>query len=206
VSEHSVELIRCKDNDFVEAKLHNDLLPTDLFLVDEQWSPYRIRLIRELLDHDIPDTDWPESLRWNWSRKAYELKLLAASGFGVMCENEWQGTMLTKTAPYFARLPEDEGKPLVYVDYVETAPWNWRVEPIDWECRYKGVGSILLRQAVIQSLDEGFHGRLGLHALPQAEGYYRDVMRMTAVGRDPLKQNLLYFEFSRWRAVEFLGD
>jgi hypothetical protein len=104
-----------------------------------------------------------------------------------MCENEWQGVMLTKTAPHFARLPEDKGKPLVYVDYLETAPWNWHVESIGWECRYKATGSILLRQAVIQSLDEGFHGRLGLHALPQAEGYYRDVVGMFAGGRDPLK-------------------
>ena len=88
-------------------------------------------LIRELIDHDIPFADWPESLHWNWSEKAYELKLLAASGFGILCEKEWQGVMLTKTAPYSARLPEDKGKPLVYVDYLETAPWNWRVKFIE---------------------------------------------------------------------------
>ena len=62
MSEISVELIRCRDNAFVEAKLHDDLRPKDLFLVEEQWSPHRHMLIRELIDQDIPVADWPESL------------------------------------------------------------------------------------------------------------------------------------------------
>ncbi|MBX3394283.1 MAG: hypothetical protein KF841_02830 [Phycisphaerae bacterium] len=114
--------------------------------------------------------------------------------------------MLTKTASHFARLAEDKGKPLVYIDYLEAAPWNWRVQPLGLERRYKGVGSILFREAVKQSFDEGFHGRVGLHALPQADTYYEKVCGMTAVGRDPKKQNLLYFEFSRGRAQKFLDD
>ena len=62
MSEISVELIRCRDNAFVEANLHDDLQPKDLFLVEKQWSPSRHMLIRELIDQDIPVADWPESL------------------------------------------------------------------------------------------------------------------------------------------------
>lgn len=114
--------------------------------------------------------------------------------------------MLTKTATHFARLTEDGGKPLVYIDYLEVAPWNWRVRPLGLNGRLRGAGSILFREAVRQSIREGFHGRVGLHALPQAESYYERVCGMTVVGRDSRKQNLLYFEFSRGQARRFLDD
>jgi hypothetical protein len=39
---------------------------------------------------------------------------------------------------------------------------------------YGGIGTLLMRTAVQVSYDEGFHGRIGLHALPQGRGFYRD--------------------------------
>jgi hypothetical protein len=54
------------------------------------------------------------------------------------------------------------------------------------------------------SEEEGFRGRVGLHALPQAEQFYERGCGMTAVGPDPTKQNLLYFELTSERASELL--
>ena len=92
----------------------------------------------------------------------------------------------------------------MYVDYLEIAPWNWVIPQINRAGFYKTVGSTLFWRAVHQSEEEGFHGRLGLHALPQAEPFYEKVCRMTPIGRDASKQNLLYFELTRQQAAGFL--
>lgn len=126
-------------------------------------------------------------------------------GFGVVFDKKWQGVMMTKTEPYKSRLGADKGKPLLYVDFLEIAPWNWTIKEIGWKGQYRLVGSVLLWRAVQQSMDEGFHGRVGLHALPQSEGFYtREPFGMTPIGRDSNKQDLLYFEITRERAQEML--
>ncbi len=206
MSGYQVDIIRREDDAVVKATLYDGMHPEDLVLVERAWSPGRLQLYEKLLRKGAARGDWPENLHWDWSKKAAELRFLQASGFGIVCEESWEGVMLTVTAAHFARLAEDKGNPLVYIDYLEVAPWNWRVRPLGQEGRYKGVGSILCREAVKQSIDEGFHGRVGLHALPQADAFYEKVCGMTAVGRDPQKQDLLYLEFSRGRAQKFLDD
>ena len=101
-----------------------------------------------------------------------------------------------------ARLDADRGQPLIYIDYLETAPRNWDIPEIGHKGAFRGIGSLLLWEAVRQSREEGFHGRIGLHSLPQAEGFYRQACRMTPFGGDAAKQNLLYFELSRQQAAE----
>lgn len=206
MSGQAVQLVRRTDDSVVEATLYDGMRPEDLLLVERAWSPERLRLYEQLLQKGVRRDEWPESLHWDWSKKAPELRFLQATGFGIVYDRSWEGVMLTKTAAHVARLAEDKGKPLVYVDYLEVAPWNWRVLPLELHGRFKGIGSVLFREAVKQSIDEGFHGRVGLHALPQAETYYEKVCGMTAIARDPIKQNLLYFEFSRGRAQKFLEE
>lgn len=201
-----VEIIRRLDGAFVEATLHRGLEPKDLLLIERQWGPARVEIFNALLARSVPRSAWPQSLHWDWLQKAPELRLLEASGFGILCDQSWQGAMLTKTASHSARLDEDHGKPLVYIDYLETAPWNWRVQPIGLEGRYKAVGSLLFREAVVQSHEEGFHGRVGLHALPQASRFYQRDCRMTSLGLDRRKENLQYFELARAQAQAFLQE
>jgi len=205
VSERRVELIRREDNAFVEATMLDGLAPEDLLLIERVWGPQRLRLLEKLLRRGVPRKERPESLHWDWGLKSGELRLLEAKGFGVICQDEWQGAMLVRTASHFTQLEEDKGKPLVYGDYIEAAPWNWRVKVLGQESRFMGVGSILFREAVLESIREGFHGRLGLHALPQAESFY-ETAGMTRIGQDPDKQDLVYFEFTREQAQRFLGD
>lgn len=205
MSERRVELIRREDGAFMEATLLDGLVPEDLLLVERVWGPERLRLLEELLRRGTPRPEHPESLHWDWRKKAPELKLLEARGFAIVCQDEWQGAMLLRTASHFVKLEANRGKPLVYGDYIETAPWNWRVRALGRESRFRGVGSILFREAVRESLRQGFHGRLGLHALPQAEPFYEKA-GMTRVGADLNKQNLVYFEFTREQARRFLDD
>jgi hypothetical protein len=133
------------------------------------------------------------------------LKLLEAAGFAIAHEGMWQGAMLTKSATHMSRRPASAGKPLIYVDFVEVAPWNWAIEDIGQSPRFKGIGSTLLREAVLLSKREGFGGRVGLHSLPQAEQFYQGPCGMEPLGRDAAKENLMYFELTTEGAERFLN-
>ncbi len=107
------------------------------------------------------------------------------------------------TAGKQAQLAPDAGKPLVYIDYLESAPWN--VIPFVDVPIYRGIGMVLMRTAVQLSIDEGFHGRVALHALPQSEAFYRDQCGMQGCGNDPYYQNLPYYEMTRELAQQFMS-
>ena len=55
------------------------------------------------------------------------------------------------------------------------------------------------------SRQSGFAGRVGLHSLPQAEPFYRDVCGMTDLGEDPNEYDLRYFEMTEAQAARFLS-
>ena len=99
--------------------------------------------------------------------------------------------MILDTATKRCRIEEQKNLHLVYVRYLQIAPWN---RPTFAERpRYRGIGSILIRAATALSQDMEFKGRIGLHSLPQAEGFYF-VCGMTELDEDPEFQNLRYFE------------
>ncbi|MCE9556629.1 MAG: GNAT family N-acetyltransferase [Planctomycetes bacterium] len=200
----SINIIRRADQQIVGASLRDGVRPEELTEVEHHWKPERVKIRHELIHHGIPPAHWPQSLHWNWLNKVPDLLLLEASGFIVEHQDAPQGVMLTKTASYVARL--DRGKPLVYIDYLESAPWNWNIPELGQSGQFRGIGSALLYVAIMQSKQEEFHGRVGLHALPQAESFYLDVCRMTTFGPDPHKQNLLYFELSQAEAEAHLRE
>jgi hypothetical protein len=77
----------------------------------------------------------------------------------------------------------------LYVDYLEVAPWNYRVpqdrsKPVVRDRRFKGVGVFLLGEALRMSVGATAGGRVGLHSLPQAEDFYSRC-EMTRIGPDP---------------------
>jgi hypothetical protein len=204
VTARPIELERRADGAFVPGELHARLKPADLLLVERAWSPVRLDLMTELSRVGLSRRDWPQSLHWDWSQKAAELARLDATGIGIFAEGRWQGLMLTRAVPWVARLPEDSGKPLIYIDYLESAPWNWPIPALGRKGEYKGIGAILFREAILLSIDEEFRGRVGLHSLPQAEEFYRTYCGMADLGPDRTKQNLRYFEFSRKAAEAYL--
>jgi hypothetical protein len=99
-----------------------------------------------------------------------------------------------------SRIAGQATKPLVYVDYLETAPWN-RPSPFPGPM-VAGVGSVLIAAAINRSIDEEFEGRIGLHSLPQSEEFYRDKCGMTDLGPDDSYQRLRYFEATSEQAEQ----
>ena len=146
----------------------------------------------------------PGHWHWDWGEKSKKLELLAYQCFGIECAEKMQGLIMVMVAGKEARLAPDAGKPLVYVDYLESAPWN--VIPLVAEPQYAGVGMVLMRTAVQLSYDEGFRGRVGLHALDQAEEFYRRKCSMQACGPDPGYHDLPYYEMTREIAARFTSN
>ena len=147
----------------------------------------------------------PEHWGWNWIRKSnYVGDLLAYRYFGIECSGEMQGLIQVNTTNAVSRLAEHRGKPLVYVDYIEVAPWNAKV--LTDSPRFGAVGSRLIEAAVGYSKAEGFAGRVGLHSLPQSEDFYERVCRMTRGEVDPKYEGLRWFELTASGAKDFLGE
>ena len=86
--------------------------------------PERLKAVARMLRAGVAEAELPQHSHWNWWNKAYELRLLATGGFGIACGDQWQGLMMTTTVGHNARLPGQLDKPLVYVKYLESAPWN----------------------------------------------------------------------------------
>ena len=156
------------------------------------WQPALGALKAALHEQGVPKSEWPQTGHWNWAAKVAEDELLAFRTFSITAEGMTQALMrvdLTKTA----RLEGVSGKPLVYVDYLEVAPWNQSFAGT--QKKYRGAGPILLAAAVELSFEEGFKGRIGLHSLPQAEPYY-EKEGMIDLGPDAQVQNLRYYEMT----------
>lgn len=198
-----VQIVRRKDKVLVDAVLHTELLPTVLVEAEKEWGPIRLEAVEKLC-HAGRNEEIPQHYHWDWGRKSLTLKLLAYRCLGIECAGKWQGLLMVKLAGMEARLEPDKGKPLVYIDYLESAPWNLHAmvaTPL-----YGGIGPLLMRTAVQLSYDEGFHGRIGLHALPQAEKFYRDACGMHGCGPDASYENLPYYEMTREIAASFTSD
>jgi len=85
----------------------------------------------------------------------------------------------------------------VYISALATAPWSRPV--ITNPPTYKGVGGNLVDFAVARSHELGYQGRIGLHALPGALGFYRKLrLGLLDCGSDPEEpDHLVYLETLR---------
>ncbi len=139
---------------------------------------------------------------WEWVDKAIDAqRIIGRDTFAVECAGQTQGLMLTDVG--FGRLPSHQGRELVYVELLATAPWNRpKLTP---NPLYKGVGRILISTAISLSVELGFRGRIGLHSLPQSESWYRGVGGFTDLGRDPAKK-MHVFEMTESDAAAFVSD
>lgn len=198
-----IRIYRHRDKTVVEADLHTDLAPSILSDAEKEWGPIRISTAREL-QRQGRTSEIPQHFGWDWGAKSGKLQLLAYRSLGIECAGKWQGLMMVRLSGKVARLDPDRGKDIVYVEYLESAPWNLAM--MVGAPEYGGIGSVLMSTAVQLSMDEGFHGRIGLHALPQAEEFYRDVCGMHCCGPDASYQDLPYYEMTRDGAARFLSN
>lgn len=159
-----------------------------------QWKSKR-------LQHAIRGKDI-EHWHWDWEQKASRFAdLLAYEFFSLECYGEIQGLMLTESVNHRTELVPDRGKPILYVEYIESAPHN--VTLLSDIPRYQGVGTRLMEMAARYSIKQGFDGRVGLLALPQAEQFYLK-KGLTRV-RKEAEVGLVYYEWTAEASGKFLG-
>ena len=133
-----------------------------------------------------PDASWMWDYKFRQSRQEDRYE-----AYALLVENFPQGLMFIETQWHRSCWPQRW--PIVYVEAVSTAPWN-RIE-IERPPWFKQVGRVLLLYARQRSMELGYSGRVGLHSLPGAEGFYRR-LRMTDHGPDAEKEGLVYFEYN----------
>jgi hypothetical protein len=152
VSVHSTKLKVRATGEFVDANLHDDLGLESLFDAEADWAPMRIRLVQRFLSRGIGRQEWPQSLHWNWAEKAIHLQNILGNALGserlvgIECGGKWQGLLLGECTGHRSRTSAPP-KELVYVEFVESAPWNWEMGAIGQEPLYRGVGPQLLEMA-----------------------------------------------------------
>lgn len=175
---------------------------------DERWRPMfeaRQEELKAVGQNSADNLHQLQDAHWDWSRKAKDaVRRMDRASFAVDAEGETQGLMIVQTTDLIgqARAPSQEGEHLVQIELLATAPWN-RAAVVP-KPRFKGVGTLLLAAAISLSIAEEFGGRIGLHALPQAESWYRDVCGMTDLDID--STGMRYFEMTEAQARAFLAS
>lgn len=180
----------------IEASLFDEVTRAHLGLWERDWVP-----AMEAFRTGGTTGRKPEDSHWDWRRKAQAVRgMLGFHSFALVCGEQLQGLMMTNDVGS-ARLREQFGKPLIYVDFVATAPWNRH--RLQDPPRFRGVGQVFILAAIETSREAGFRGRVGLHSLPEAEPFYEGKCGFARLGPDFSHQNLTYFEMTEKQADAF---
>jgi hypothetical protein len=143
----------------VPATLIRNFPQSQLAAIESVWAPARRALAEARARAGTP----LESGHWNWNNKVDRVTQGQLILHAIECEGEIQGLMAIGAQPRSAHLTIDSS--VVYIDYLEAAPWNQRAP--EYQSRFGGVGSALFNEAVILSTELGLSGRIGLHSLPR---------------------------------------
>lgn len=138
---------------------------------------------------------------WDWRDKMAKTAKEPHASFFVSLGNSVEAIMECRLL-HFSREPSQANQPAVYVNHVAVAPWN-RNE-IQNPRRIAKLGELMIATAVSLSIDEGFGGRIGLHSIPQAEGFYQNC-GMSDLGPDNHYGGLRYFEFTNAQSAAFIS-
>lgn len=185
--------------EYVTATLIDGVSRQELESAEQAWKPVIKEALLRIKSQGQPR---PQHGHWNWLKK-YDVvaNYLSYQILGIECAGAMQGLMLIQNAATFSRIPSQGGKGLVYIHFLETAPWN--ISSLVPEPHYRHAGTALVSAAIDISKECGFKGRLSLHSLPQAESWYSGSCKMTDMGLDPKKSNLRYFEMTPEQATDF---
>lgn len=199
----TVVLQNRRSKQFEEAQLYRELDQKNFDDFEQSWKPMLEARRAEFESWAAAAEGDAQDSHWQWAEKAVDASAsMADETYAVECAGETQGLMLVTSAA-FARLEVQRGREIVYIELLSTAPWN-RPRLVK-EARYKGVGRVLVAEAINLSYQLEFNGRLGLHSLPQSESWYRDVAKFTDWGRDHDKR-MQYFEVTEAQAAAFLAN
>lgn len=169
--------------------------------------------LRGLSQHHVDDFErhWKAALVemsqedkfWDWAfKKRAALSYGNYECYAIEAEERTQGLMMVETQWHFSAITD--GQPLVYIEALSVAPWNRSLR--QGSPQFKRVGTELLEFSRERSEALGYRGRVGLHSLPGAEGFYesRNMMQIEAEP-DPFIDDddspLAYFEYPPLRRV-----
>jgi hypothetical protein len=139
----------------------------------------------------LRETDQPDS-GWLWDYKFRQTNRYDRyESYAIEVDALTQGLMFLETQWHRSQQPQRP--PLVYVEALAVAPWNR--QSLEDPPYLRGVGRSLLTFARQRSLELGYGGRVGLHSLPESEGFYHR-SQMRSYGADPDKDGLVYFEYN----------
>lgn len=196
-----VHLVEVDSGDPVPAELWDAITDNHIQDWKDEWMPVVLDRLNQMAKAGVTSEHWPQSWHWNWGAKMDRISgLLAFSTFAIVCQNKTQGLMQLSLAES-SRIETQKGKPLVFIEYLEAAPWN-RGEMVP-NPLFRGVGVLLVRAAIEFSINEEFQGRIGLHSLPQSNNFYGSKCGMTDLGKD-LAKEMNYFEMTPEQAQSFL--
>lgn len=149
--------------------------PSDVEFWEREWRPRLAAAMR-------PDAEW--SWRDHVERAEREAGYLCLT----LARSEAPDAM-TSLSLAESRLT---GDPLIYVEYLGVAPQHQSVLGMP---EIRGFGTLLARVAMTLSHALGFHGRIGLHSKPEADGFYRTKLNLIPLGPDLCEDGVWeYFE------------
>jgi hypothetical protein len=131
----TIQIIDAQTGAPVDAEIFDEVALAHFMETQAEWRPVILAAARALSQQPNQGFLIPRHFHWDWTRKEAELKLLAVKFYGLACEGKLQGIMKVETVAHACRLPEQQGKPLVYIDYVESAPWNIKKLMGRWDNR-----------------------------------------------------------------------
>lgn len=175
-------LIRGRKSDFVTANLVD--------LAQKHVEDFELLWREQLQTFTQSDKYWD----W-WFKKRVSISRDNYESYAIECEEKTQGLMTLETQWHRSQVSPNQR--IVYVFALAAAPWN-RIT-IQQPPEFKGVGTALLLFARQRSVELGYSGRVGLHALPDAESFYES-RGMLNYGADEEKENLTYFEYPSLRS------
>jgi hypothetical protein len=179
-----IQLLRVRDGQVVDAIL-TEVTQKHLNDAETLWEP--------LLQGTGAEDEY-----WDWVAKSRRATLLPGDElYAIECDGITQGLMTIDVLKKRCQIESQLRRRLVYIRALATAPWNRPA--ITNPPTYKGVGGNLIDFALARSYQLGYQGRIGLHALPGALGFYRKLrVGLLDCGSDPEEpDNLIYFETLR---------
>ena len=203
VTKSQIYLLNVASGKSVEAILYDAIQPNHTHDADTKWKEHfdAVSQSKGVSAKQLKMVE--ESSHWNWSAKFQATAgQLIYQSFAIECDRVTQGLMITNSDGKACKIEAQKNKPLVYVEYLEVAPWN---RPSLGTQRYKWVGKTMIAAAIQTSIDLDFKGRIGLHSLPQADQFYINICGMTDLGQDAAyKGQLRYLEMTSEQAYNFL--
>lgn len=205
MKDYETKLYDIQQKQYVVALVRFGISVEDIKAAEKKWKPYREKIAKKLIDRGIPKNKlgfYFQNYHWDWEKK---IKLMLEDDsilpVGIECKGEMEGMMFLVDGRFSIISGPDLAKPLLYIHFIESAPWNLRA--FNDEPKYKLVGFSLIKAAIQVSFEKEFKGRLGLCSLPQSEGFYYGKCGMTLGPINPTN-GLRWYEMSSDAAQKFL--